>query len=498
MFGKDPDMNGSPNKNNGMENTVADYLRMARTAESSGDSALALHLYVAAFEKAVKMAKNPDNAAVDGLRRAWDIACRLKERSLAEYIFEKLEPYLSHDEMAQSAEQLQRMALDKLEEFGLSRDDVQEMADMISEDFMAAGGLVQLPPEALLSRSTLPLKGTEIMKNLALPAAGQTAKPHEADASAADEGADEEPRFRYSDLVGFETAIDKMHVRGIGLADDSRFNDFLSMLARRHGIDSPPSTETMVFRAYAREDADQFMAATVGELNVPTIRMYMEESPQGIPVLCMMASPDFKSHLHFSHHGFEGPGVLVLEDIDMWGSPLEGQLEEFDVNSFAQLSRGAREAVNLIRSAVESPDVTVLATCSTDRSLEGFFYDLLDPMSIIDIDVPNDEERKAVWKQAATMYPSLRFLDRDELVRMSAHMSRYDIYMAARESVNQAYRESVERRTYVPVTRDNVFDKVAAYQPLDSDEYHQLEDAAVASLRADIEHIDDFLKGSAE
>jgi SpoVK/Ycf46/Vps4 family AAA+-type ATPase len=119
-------------------------------------------------------------------------------------------------------------------------------------------------------------------------------------------------------------------------------------------------------------------------------------------------------------------------------------------------------------------------------------------MVVIDIEVPTREERAAVWEHAATLYPSLRFLDREELVVLSAHMSRYDIYMAAREAVEQAYRMSIERRAYVPVTRDNIFDKIAAYQPLDSDEYHKLEDAAVESLRDDLDHINDPLEGSAQ
>lgn len=119
-------------------------------------------------------------------------------------------------------------------------------------------------------------------------------------------------------------------------------------------------------------------------------------------------------------------------------------------------------------------------------------------MTFVDIDVPNNGERADVWQHAATIYPSLRFLDREELVHLSANMSRYDIYMAAREAVEQAYRESVERRSYVPVTRGNMLDKVAAYQPLDSKEYQSLEDAAVDSFRADLDHLDDLLEGSAE
>ncbi len=68
-------------------------------------------------------------AALEGLKQAWQLACKLKERSIAEYVFERLEPYLSSDEAAACAEQLQSLALDKLEEYGLSREDLEGMTD---------------------------------------------------------------------------------------------------------------------------------------------------------------------------------------------------------------------------------------------------------------------------------------------------------------------------------------------------------------------------------
>lgn len=527
MFGKDSGMNGSPSHNNDTNNTSADYLRLAAAAKASGDAASATHLYVLAFHKATEQGKKPDAEAIEGLRAAWELACEMKERSLAEYIFEMLEPYSGSEEVARNAERLQRLALEKLEEFGFSREDVQEMADMLSEDFLGMGGIMQFTNDALVTHPIAAVRakkpkglGTSHAKQAVGSGAASDAhgdmpasahREEEASADLAKQGAQapakgagdaaaqeaEEP-FRYDDLIGYDAAIEQMHGYGIGMADDKRFNDFLTMLSRRHGIDAPPSIETMVFRAYAREDANQFMAATVGELAQPTVRMYMEETPQGVPVLCVMASSDFKPRLHAARGGFDGPAVLMLEDIDLWGSPLAGSLDEMDASAFSQLSRGAREAVSLIRAAVENSEVTVLATCSTDRPLEDFFFDLLDPMVVIDIEVPTREERAAVWEHAATLYPSLRFLDREELVVLSAHMSRYDIYMAAREAVEQAYRMSIERRAYVPVTRDNIFDKIAAYQPLDSDEYHKLEDAAVESLRDDLDHINDPLEGSAQ
>ena len=135
MF-ENADANSSPSQNDEYDNSAADYLHRAAQACAAGDAVLGMHLYLAAFEKGAHGAYAPDDEAVEGLRQAWALACKLKERSLAEYIFEKLEPYLASDEVAVCAEQLQRLALDKLEEFGLTREDLEDMTDMISQDFL--------------------------------------------------------------------------------------------------------------------------------------------------------------------------------------------------------------------------------------------------------------------------------------------------------------------------------------------------------------------------
>lgn len=64
------------------------------------------------------------------------MACDLKERSLAEYIFGKLDPFLSAGSPRSGSERLQQLALDKLEEFGLSRGDLQDVAEAISKDLL--------------------------------------------------------------------------------------------------------------------------------------------------------------------------------------------------------------------------------------------------------------------------------------------------------------------------------------------------------------------------
>ena len=99
MF-ENADANSSPSQNDEYDNSAADYLHRAAQACAAGDAVLGMHLYLAAFEKGAHGAYAPDDEAVEGLRQAWALACKLKERSLAEYIFEKLEPYLASDEVA--------------------------------------------------------------------------------------------------------------------------------------------------------------------------------------------------------------------------------------------------------------------------------------------------------------------------------------------------------------------------------------------------------------
>lgn len=499
MFENDADKNSSPSPNNETNNTSAEYLRRAAQACASGDAVLGMHLYLAAFEKATHGTYMPDNAAIDGLRQAWRLACKLKERSLAEYIFEKLEPYMAPEEVAQCAEQLQRLALDKLEEFGLTREDLEDMTDMISEDFLGLASspfMMKVEHRDNPLRSVMPFESTqdkestEIVKQDEEVSVGSALQKAESKTGVFIE------RLAYKDLVGYRDAIADMNRFGVGMQDDPEFKELVETLNIRHGLKKIPIIDTYLFRAPVREDANQFMGATLGEINLPAIRMHMEENLQGMPVLCVMAQADNHPKLNAAKNAFEGGGVLVLEDIDLWGSPLTDiAAEEMGMFAYTQLSRGAREAINLIRSAVENPEVYVLASAAGDGEVDGFFYDLLDPVTVVDIEDPSSIERVDLWARITSEHPSMRSIDQAALVRYSSGMSRYDIYMAAREAVEDAYKASLVARNYVPVTAESMFDKLAAYQPLDSDEYRQLEDAVIESFKNEIDHIDDLLKG---
>ena len=559
---EDKDANSSPSQNNEFDSSCAAYLRRAVKACAAGDEELGLHLYLAAYEKGTRENGGADADAAFALRKAWVLAVKLKERSLAEYIFEKLEPLMDPNELAVCAGQLQSMALEKLEEFGLSREELQEMTDMISQDFLGLGG-----PARLMKVEHLTLPSASAAKRHAKPAApfaepkpeadaaptpeaasdaapvhddapavsaeasSETAgepvesalsseppaDPAEADGSAALVTLDAQPddaagkmaaeadesavissleNITYKDLAGFDRTIKTMRDFGIGMQDDPEFQGLVTLLNYRHGLERMPAADSFLFRSPAREDAHRFMTATLGEIGLPAIRMHMEENLQGAPVLCVMAQADNHPRLNSARNAFDGPGVLMLEDLDLWEAPVVDADDDLGGFVYATLSRGAREAINLIRSAVENPDVFVIASASDGRAIDGFFYDLLEPLTVVDIDYPDEDERRAIWLDILHDHPSMRGINLDDLVEFSAGMPRYDLYMAAREAIEDAYKTSLMHRNYVPVTTDNLFEKLAAYQPLDSKEYHALENAVVREFSRGLDgSIDDLLKG---
>lgn len=473
-------------------NDLEACLAMAESAEQRGELALAMHLFLAAFEIASSASPNVDPRAVDGLRTAWDLACQAKERSIAEHVFEKLEPYLDTAESMKCAEALQQLALDKLEEFGLTKDDIDEMAEVLAEDYFGIAASEGPQAGQALKAAGVFDAQTVLEAGRKHGAAGDAKDKADAAKPGVDHAAD---KITYDDIHGYRNVIQTMQSFGLGVKKDERYDEFVRMLNARHGIDHASAIATFLFVSPAREDANQFMAATMGELGLPAIRMSMEEGPQGLPVLCVMASSDHAPRLGFGRPVFDGPGVLMLEDIDLWATPLVEGAEEGEGLAMSRLSKGAKEAVNVIYQAVRNPDVQVMATASREEDIDDFFYDLLEPVQVISVPLPTMQERIDVWSGVEKVHPSVRGLDMVELVRLSANMARYDICMAAQEAVEEAYKESLVRGTFVPVSRENMFDKLAAYQPLDSMEYRQLEDAVVDEFRNDLDSVDDLLKG---
>ena len=483
----------------------ADYFSAAREAKRAGDKVLAMHLYMTAYEEACKRGPLPDMEAVGALREAWEVACDLRERSMAEYIFDKLEPHLSPDETERFARRLQDLALDKLSEFGISRADLEEVADLISEEIGAAAHISGVTPimstvysreDATDSSSDESEAASDASTASDSDDKGAAAKNVSATASPAKAAPSARHAARrgitFDDLVGFDGVIEDTRALGIGVAQDDEYRLLIDTLRSQHGLDKLSANGSVVFRTSSREDASLFMTAVVGELELPAMRVQMQPGPQGMPVLCVTVSADRQPRMT-GRMSLDAPGVLVLEDIDLWGAPLieAASAAEGEGIMFANMARAAREAVTLIGTAVSNPDIYVLSSMAGDSADQGYLYDLMEPMHIIDIYLPDEVERRRIWERMALDHPSVRRLDLSMLTRLSRNLSRSDIATAAREAVEDAYRQSLKARHYVPVTQEMMYEHISNFQPLESDEYRQLEDAVVKDFRMQLDRFEE-------
>ncbi len=507
-----------------------DYLSAASEARRAGDSVLSMHLYMTAYEEACKREPLPSVEAVDALREAWDLACELRERSMAEYIYDKLEPHLSSEESQECGRRLQELALDKLSQFGISRSDLEDMADFISEEMGMAAHLTGIAsfsaaevggevPEEMMEVQAEEAPVGEAASTLAGAQAdetGQTERSDQADTSlnqAFEQPGTGEDRksaktdtkgrpanlapargqriVSFEDLVGFDGIIEDTRALGIGVKQDATYQRFIETLQTQHGLDKVSASGTVVFRTASREDASLFMNAVVGELGLPAMKVQMHPEPQGIPVLYVTVSSDRPSRMA-GRMSLDAPGILVLEDVDMWGGPLieAASSSEGEGMMAVNMARAAREALTLIGAAVANPDIYVLASMSGDAPDQSYLFDLMEPMNFVDIYLPNEVERREVWNRMALDHPSIRRLDLRKLTRLSRNLSRTDIATAAREAVEDAYRRSLKARRYVPLTQAMVYEHISNFQPLDSEEYRVLEDAVIASFRSQIDRLE--------
>ena len=141
-------------------------------------------------------------------------------------------------------------------------------------------------------------------------------------------------------------------------------------------------------------------------------------------------------------------------------------------------------------AAVENPNIYVLASVGGEAPDQGYLYDLMEPMSVVDIYLPDELERRQIWETIASEHPSVQSLDMAMLTKMSRNLSRTDIVTAAREAVEDAYRAGLKARCYKPITQELMFEHISNFQPLDSTEYRALEDAVIADFRKQIADIE--------
>ena len=289
--------------------------------------------------------------------------------------------------------------------------------------------------------------------------------------------------YTFDTLVGFGEEIERLRLMGLlDNAEDSEFVSFVEQMKLQHGLFDEPTGEAILFKSVVREDADRLMIATANELGHPTVRMRVASPHPGVQAICIMATPGV------TEKGFEDWGTLVLEGVDSWGTPEAFDLGvAYDEMAIANAANGAMKAVSLLRKAASNPKVTILASASGDIDPHSLIGAWIGPMKVFGVPAPSEAERDEIWDHLMSKHVSMSAMDRVELVRLSEGMPRCDIFAAAREAVSQAYRQSIDQRTYVPVDRGNLLNKIAAYQPLDSEEYRWIEESAVDDFRDEIE-----------
>jgi len=291
--------------------------------------------------------------------------------------------------------------------------------------------------------------------------------------------------FTFDTLIGYDGEIARLRESGIVGELDEEWLSFVGQMQAQHGLYDQPVGDTIVFHSDAREDADRLMIATANELNRPIVRMRTMEGAEGSQALCIMSTPGI------GIHGFADAGTLVLEGIDSWFMPAWFGIGEMVAGMPGDdAAQGPLKAVAFLRDAVSNPKVTVLASAKSPEEAERRLGGHLGHLTFFEVNRPSDADRDAIWDFMMDRHVSMSALDRFELVRLSRGLPRCDIFAAAREAVVQAFNMSLESRSYIPVTRDNLLDKIAAYQPIDSAEYREIEDSAVQDLLSEIERFE--------
>lgn len=521
-------------------------LLQAQQAERAGDRMLAIHLYLAAAQNAHAQSANAsgigDNTFVrSSLEAAWELALDLKARSIAEHIFDLLQVYIQPQEVPFYVAGLEKLTLDKLQEIGLTEHDLQDITRAIEQEisqsddssafkFMSQslGDLSSLfsqanaqeqsnstqnnnsAPETAKSlghvRDTAKAQEQESDDDLSINLAQNNGEKHDSKASVkvkligAKKISDKQgsrsiqekqapSTSPYDELVSYDNALMRMRDLGIGSNSRPAFLKLKEELKAVLGVDGLAQDRPFVFTGSDREDINRFVGATVAELGLPSIRMTLEENASmgSIPMLCVMASPDLNQS-RFAMPASYYPAVLVLEDFDLWAQVLEGvfALDEAEIAAGKSYSKQALETLGMIRFALKNPHTCVLISLESIDNLPEQILDMIESPEIINIENPTVHERHTLWQRIATEHPHFKSFNLSRLVRLTNGMSRSDIINASYEMVQDAYRKSLDAHHLVSFGEMDLIEKMAAYMPLESKEYQEVEDLIVQNFMTEL------------
>jgi hypothetical protein len=489
---------------------IASVLEAADLAYADGQGRLAIHLYCAAFEMEQPGSMVLSSRVVDGLRKAWNLACELKDRPTAEELFGLLTPYNTSEETEQGILRLQGLAVSQLEGLGITPDDLETMAEAISQEASRTNdnplfdsirnaleqlGFDTAEDNEQQSGSTSPTSLIELVaKNQTdiVPAAGIAAKSADTSATEKSKKATRERRLDYEALAGYHDTIDYMKRFGFVPVEFEHARQFMERASALHGVYGLALSEPFFFYGPSRQDVSFFAHATAGEIGWPVLHIDVELDPDGSGTI-KLAGPFKRGFLGGPPDIMEldTPCTVLIENIDylqkMFGTE-ERAGGIIESNGRPLHGRSLRnEMTAYLKALLKKPGVFLIVTAATSETLQEPLRSAIGVVQKIAVDAPNDPERLDVWKRFSSDHPSFAELDLGELAQLSQGVSRHSIIMAGHAAVDKAYRESLKSGEITNVSLGEVLSELAGLLDHDSEVYRRLEDAAVAQLYRDLE-----------
>ena len=492
------------------ESSVEFFLDAANDALKKGHSGLATHLFCAAFEVSQEKDYAPNDKVIEGLRTAWRLACDQGDRSMAETIFTNLVPYSTPKQMQENMEELQGLAMNQLEDMGLSRDDVQNMAGAIGQelaenidpsalDGASLEGIMEQLHSLLFNNGPATEDGIQVTHSDDVdeadeppihPMVENIAKPLPEEPTPARAKSSDAPLFDYDSLAGYDQALQEMRVYGFEGAGDDAYREFLQKASAMHGIHGLMLHDPFLFYGPSRDDVALFAQATAGEIGRPVVTMHVEMDETGIGSIKL--SGPFRRSIFGSPDPteFPSPCTFMIENVDMLESIFDHEDSE---QLFLPPQQGMQQNTNMraevtsyIHALVNRPGVFLIMT-GTSPEIASVVKHSVGAYQPIEIADPTYYERVSVWRKFAEDHPSFQNLNFNELAAMSEGANRRDIFDAGRVAVKTAYRASLRDHTFHNVTVSDVLVALGSFLDHGSQIYSRVEDQAVNEFSREID-----------
>ena len=532
---------------NSFEKSATFFLEAANQALLNEQPRLAIYLFRAAFEVESSFTTTASSQVIEGLRKAWDLACELGDRSTAESIHGELGTFNSHEQNEQALIRLQALAMTQLEDMGISEHDLENIAGALEHEFMGPVNDDLFDAlKSMLEQLMVPPQN-ELEENNPATQAARLSLPESAGAdlegddqsempdtfgetvadSASDTGAEiislqqtglaklgrqlrefrnrkneaaPAQRFNYETLTGFKRAMEHMREFGFLTEADGHQREFVQRAAIMHGVPRLSLNDTFLFTGSSREDVSLFAHATAGEIGFPLITVLVELDSLGNGTIKL--SGPFRRAFYGGPPDIMDmatPCTVLIENIDYLQHMFHNEQMAAQRNSsrprgmMPGMGRSMQvEIGGYLRALRQKPGMVMIATARDTVMVNEVLYSLLGPLRRIDIFPPDSDERLEVLHTFASEHPSFAELDIKQVVRYSEGISRNTLVQAAHSVVEQAYQKSLRTRTYNRVTLGDVLIKLASLVDHESPIYRNIEDEAVAEFLYNLEY-DDML-----